>query len=112
MPYPWHYPYYMPPVEPGHPSRQTPEEKVEPPAQVQGKANPSANGNSSNPYVGSTSININFPMYMCPPPPPPPHSMQGVPYSMPPPPPSRYSMPHPPMVNPYMYQYNPYTGQD
>ena len=42
--------------------------------------------------------------------PPPPHSMQG-PYHMPP---SRYPPMHhpPPMVNPYMYPYNPYLNQD
>jgi hypothetical protein len=58
----------------------------------------------SNPYVGGTSININFPMYMC----PPPHSIQGVSYSLPP---SRYPIP-PMMHSPYNmgYQYSQYNN--
>lgn len=107
MHYPWGYnPYYLPPMPPSQqnqqaqPNPQSNSEQTHP----QGKG---TNSSQSNPYLGSTSININFPMYMCPPPHP---SMQGAPYSMPS---SRYSMPPPHMMNPYMgYQYGPYQERN
>lgn len=105
MHYSWGYPppYYMPP--PPHNQQGQPEPN--PTSQVgtehlpsQGK---SSGTNPNSPYVGSTSININFPMYMCPPPHP---SMQGSHYSIPP---SRYPV-HP---QPYMgYQYGPYQDRN
>lgn len=73
MPYQWpyhHHPYYMPPTQPTITAQQD---------QTISKA-------------GSTNININFPMYMC----PPPHNYSA---------PSRYPQPnHPSYLN---YDYPP-----
>lgn len=87
-----------------------------PPAQSNGQTDRRSTGISKNtgseatsPYGGNTSININFPMYMCPP------SHQGMPppYSMPP---SRYPGQMNPHYTNYQYPYMPgpqegeYTG--
>lgn len=99
MPYPWNYPYYIPPMQqppPTNSQQQPPASLPEPSINGPNKCIPGSS--NINPYVGA-SININFPMYMCPP--------QGMPYSIPP---SRYSYPSPILNNyagyPYPYMNN------
>ena len=100
MHYPWPYPpYYMPPVPPH--SQQNSEARVDAHPTRSGTTPPGKNQstNPNNPYVGSTNININFPMYMCPP--------QG--YGIPP---SRYPMHHSMMGHYPGYSYPPYSNQE
>ena len=111
MPYPpWSYnPYYMPPPVQPHSGTAHPQQgaqgSTDHPPTAPGKGSASST-NPNSPYVGSTSININFPMYMCPPHP----NMPNMPNMSYPMPSSRYPM-HP-MMNPYMgYQYGPYANQ-
>jgi len=93
----------MPPVQPHGQQINSPPQQ---PNSDQPNPNPPKTPNMPNPYAGGTSININFPMYMCPPPPH--HSLQGMSYSLSP---SRYPMP-PMMHSPYNvgYQYPQYAN--
>ena len=105
MNYPWYppSPYYMPPSVQAVPSSQqnsdnarTEGVQVGPPPPPQGSRPQSSGKNSSDPYSGSTNININFPMCLWAP----------GPYM---PPPSRYPG-HPPMNHYSGYPYGPYRN--